>query len=72
MERWGKPVLLVQGDTHVHKIDQPLKTAQGKPLPLLTRVVVPGEHGADAVMVTVDDERADQPFSLRLLGLSGR
>ncbi len=72
VERWGKPVLLVQGDTHVHKIDQPLKTAQGKPLPLLTRVVVPGEHGADAVMVTVDDERADQPFSLRLLGLSGR
>ncbi len=70
VERWGKPVLLVQGDTHVHKIDQPLKNAQGKPLPLLTRVVVPGEHKPDAVMVTVDDERTEQPFALRLLGLS--
>ena len=72
VESWGKPVLLVQGDTHLHKIDQPLKTAKGKPLSMLTRVVVPGEHRPDAVMITVDDERADQPFSLRLLGLSAR
>ncbi len=72
VESWGKPVLLVQGDTHLHRIDQPLKTAKGKPLPLLTRVVVPGEHRPDAVMVTVDDERTDQPFTLRLLGLTAR
>ncbi len=72
VEGWGKPVLLIQGDTHLHRIDQPLKNAQGKPLPLLTRVVVPGEHRPDAVMVTVNDERPDRPFSLRLLGLSGQ
>ncbi len=72
VESWGKPVLLIQGDTHLHRVDQPLKNAKGKPLPLLTRVVVPGEHKPDAVMVTVNDERADQPFSLRLLGLSGQ
>ncbi len=72
VEGWGKPVLLIQGDTHLHRVDQPLKNARGMPLPQLTRVVVPGEHKPDAVMVTVDDERADQPFSLRLLGLSGR
>ena len=68
VDRWGKPVLLVQGDTHVYKIDQPLKNAAGKPLPQLTRVVVPGEHRQEAVMVTVDDERTGQPFTLRLLG----
>lgn len=70
VDSWGKPVLLIQGDTHVHRIDQPLKNAKGKPLPQLTRVVVPGEHRPDAVMITVDDERIEQPFSLRLLGLS--
>jgi hypothetical protein len=68
VDRWGKPVLLVQGDTHLYKIDQPLMNAKGKPLPQLTRVVVPGEHKPDAVMITVDDERIDQPFALRLLG----
>ncbi|MEO0317214.1 MAG: hypothetical protein RL404_891 [Pseudomonadota bacterium] len=39
---------------------------------MLTRVVVPGEHRPDAVMVTVDDELAGQPFTLRLLGLTMR
>ncbi len=72
IERWGKPVLLIQGDTHRYKVDQPLKTAQGKPLKQLTRVVIPGEREADAVLVDVDEGNPAQPFRLRLLGANSR
>lgn len=65
--QWGRPVLLIQGDTHVYRFDHPLKGADGQPLPQLLRVVVPGERDADAVIIDVDDERASEPFRLRRL-----
>ncbi len=65
--QWRKPVLLIQGDTHIYRSDRPLKDREGKPLENLLRVVVPGERDADAVMVDVDDSQAAQPFSLRRL-----
>ena len=63
-----KPVLLIQGDTHIYRSDRPLKSRDGKPLENLLRVVVPGERDADAVLVDVDDSQKDQPFRLRRLG----
>ena len=65
---WGKPVLLIQGDTHQYLIDNPLKDASGKPLRQLVRVVVPGEREADAVLIDVDTTDAVTPFRFKLLG----
>ena len=65
--RWNRPVLLIQGDTHVFRVDHPLMDTEGKPLTKLLRVVVPGEREPDPVLVEVDDTRAE-PFRLRRLG----
>jgi hypothetical protein len=41
--RFGKPVLFVNGDTHLYKLDQPLADpATGRPLQNFTRVIVFG------------------------------
>ena len=64
---WGKPVLLIQGDTHQYLIDNPLKDASGKPLRQLVRVVVPGEREADAVLIDVDTADTVTPFQFKLL-----
>jgi len=41
--RFGKPVLFVNGDTHLYKLDQPIADpATGRPLQNFTRVVVFG------------------------------
>ena len=64
---WGKPVLLIQGDTHQYLIDNPLKDASGKPLRQLVRVVVPGEREADAVLIEVDTADTVTPFQFKLL-----
>ena len=41
--RFGKPVLLVNGDTHLYKLDQPIADpATGRPLQNFTRVIVFG------------------------------
>jgi len=40
---FGKPVLFVNGDTHLYKLDKPLADPQtGRPLENFTRVVVFG------------------------------
>jgi hypothetical protein len=64
---WGKPVLLIQGDTHQYLIDKPLKDAKGKPLHQLVRLVVPGEHQADAVLISIDVADTTTPFQFKLL-----
>ena len=64
---WGKPVLLIQGDTHLFKADRPFE----KTYPAVSnvqRLVVPGEHAIDAVLIDIDTANATQPFSIRLLG----
>lgn len=65
--RWGKPVLLLQGDSHRYRIDRPLRNVDGQPLANLQRVVVPGERHPDAVLIEVDETHPAQPFRLRLM-----
>ncbi len=50
--RWGKPVLVVHGDSHQFKIDQPFQINK-KSLPNVTRLIVPGAADVRAVKVTV-------------------
>ncbi len=50
--QWGKPVLVVHGDTHRFRIDQPF-TLDKKPLANITRLIVPGGSDVRAVRVTV-------------------
>ena len=63
--RWNRPVLLIQGDTHVFRVDHPLTDTDGKPLTKLLRVVVPGEREPDPVLVNVDDSNPAEPFRIR-------
>ena len=66
MSSWKKPVLLIQGDSHVFKVDRPL-TAKGPGLGLVQRLVVPGAQLTDAVVIEVDPESATQIFTVRRL-----
>jgi hypothetical protein len=59
------PVLLIHGDSHVFRYDQPF-TLNKKPITQLTRLVVPGAGDVRAVHVTVDT-RQRNPFAVRLL-----
>ena len=52
--RFGRPVLLLQGDTHVYKTDRPLAGA-----PNLVRVVVEGETADEWLRLTVDSRTRD-------------
>jgi hypothetical protein len=51
-ERWGKPVLVIHGDSHQFRIDQPF-SLQKRPLRNITRLIVPGASDARAVRVDV-------------------
>jgi hypothetical protein len=59
------PVLLIHGDSHVFRFDQPF-TLNKKPITQITRLVVPGASDVRAVHVTVDT-RHRNPFAVRLL-----
>lgn len=59
------PVLLIHGDSHVFRFDQPFSLAK-KPLNNLTRLIVPGANDVRAVHVTVDT-RQPMPFAVRLI-----
>jgi len=53
--RFGKPVLLVNGDTHLYKLDQPIADpATGRPLQNFTRVVVFGSPQTRWVRAGID------------------
>lgn len=62
----GVPVLLVHGDSHHFITDQPFMGIDGKRLPNLWRLEVPGERRMHAVAVQVDP-RAPSPFRFRLI-----
>ena len=64
---WGKPVLLIQGDTHRFRLDQPYGAGTANRLPNVTRLVVPGAGHVAAVLVQVDTDRQSAPFSFSLL-----
>ncbi|CAM8648411.1 hypothetical protein MCEMSE6_02199 [Oxalobacteraceae bacterium] len=66
MSSWKKPVLLIQGDSHVFKVDRPL-ASKGPGLDLVQRLVVPGALLTDAVVIEVDPDSATQIFTVRRL-----
>jgi hypothetical protein len=51
-QRWGKPVLIIHGDSHQFKLDQPF-TLNRQPISNITRLIVPGASDVRAVKVTV-------------------
>ncbi len=51
-QRWGKPVLVVHGDSHQFRLDQPF-TLNKKPLQNVTRLIIPGASDVRAVRVRV-------------------
>ena len=55
-QRFAKPVVLVHGDTHLQKINQPLKDAQGKTVPNFTRVETYGSPFMGWTRVTIDPQ----------------
>jgi hypothetical protein len=60
---FGKPVLIVQGDTHVYKTDQPLLAGDAihgitDAVPNLTRLVVQGETTAEWLKLRIDPKAA--------------
>ena len=60
--RFGRPVLLLHGDSHFHLEDRPVPEA-----PNLLRLMVPGARDLRAVRVDVDPTAAE-PFRFALLG----
>lgn len=59
-EAFGKPVLVVNGDTHVLRIDQPFVHADGKtPLENVTRLQVMGAERVHGVRVLADPDNPD-------------
>ncbi|PZW42145.1 hypothetical protein C8P66_11937 [Humitalea rosea] len=61
--RFDRPVLLLNGDSHFFLEDHPIPEA-----PKLHRMMVPGEQDVRAVRVSVDTEAAD-PFSFLPIGV---
>ena len=59
------PVLLIHGDSHWHRMDQPFSW-QRQPLRQLTRLEVPGGSDVRAWRVSVDPSKP-QPFSAELI-----
>ena len=53
---FGKPVLLIHGDSHVFRIDHPFKNDDDKTMELITRLEVYGANQVQAVRVTVDPD----------------
>lgn len=59
---FGKPVLIVHGDSHKLALDRPLRTPDNEIVRNLIRLVVPGAKLVEGVSITVDPA-ADPPFS---------
>ena len=66
VSHWNKPVLLIQGDSHVFKVDYPLK-GKGVGLDLVQRVVVPGAQLTNAAVIEVDSNGKIPIFTFSLL-----
>jgi hypothetical protein len=59
---FGKPVLLIHGDSHVFMHDRPIAAA-----PNLVRLIVPGARETRAVRVTVELDHPET-FNFSLIG----
>ena len=66
VSHWNKPVLLIQGDSHVFKVDYPLK-GKGVGLDLVQRLVVPGAQLTNAAVIEVDSNGKIPIFTFSLL-----
>ena len=65
---WPRPILVIQGDTHRYRVDQPLyEWATKKRFSNVTRLLVPGAELIQAVIVEFVPDDADAPFAFRLL-----
>lgn len=64
---FGRPVLLIHGDSHFWLHDRPAATEA----PNLTRIMVPGDRDIRAVRIAVDPAAAD-PWSFELIGPADR
>lgn len=53
---FGKPVLLIHGDSHVFRIDHPFKNDDDQVIEQITRLEVYGSKQVQAVRVTVDPD----------------
>ena len=53
-EAFGKPVLLIHGDSHAFRIDRPFKSSSGKMIPNLIRLEVFGSSNVHGVRVLVE------------------
>ena len=51
---FGRPVVVVHGDTHAYRIDHPVKDGDGKPVANVTRVETFGSPGLGWIKVTID------------------
>lgn len=58
---WGKPILIIHGDSHRFKIDQPFSLNK-KTLNNVTRLIVPGANDVRAVKITLTE--SDMKFTL--------
>jgi hypothetical protein len=63
---FGRPVLLIMGDSHIFIQDRPMAEA-----PNLTRLMVPGERETRAALVEVDPAAAE-PWRVSLIGPDDR
>jgi hypothetical protein len=59
---FDKPVLIVHGDSHLLRIDRPLRTPENRIVSTFVRLVVPGAYNIEGVLVTVDPS-SDPPFA---------
>ena len=59
------PVLLIHGDSHNFRFDQPFRFDR-KPLKTLTRLIVPGESDVRAVQVSIETSLKN-PFGVRIV-----
>lgn len=56
--QFGRPVLIIHGDSHRFRVDQPFRDSRGKIVPNITRLEVFGAMDTRAVKVGVDPEGA--------------
>lgn len=55
-QAFGRPVVLVHGDTHSYRIDQPVKDGEGNTLTNVTRVETFGSPGLGWIKVSIDPQ----------------
>ncbi|MEN9775059.1 MAG: hypothetical protein RL322_2129 [Pseudomonadota bacterium] len=62
---FGRPVLLIHGDSHILQYDEPFRIGR-EPVKNLRRLQVPGASDVRAVRITVDPS-SNEPFTIQLI-----